>query len=183
MLQRKLYSRQEISDHYRMIHHRWTALSRRLPRVVPMVEQCQATSLAAATGAPLGLVVPNIQVMAMQQGLATFYWALGDRITKELLAVGQIPMIVSLMGVRHALTYTEVDEDEIDLQVVLLLTALRGISRHQRFEDPAYFILKLLDELELEPEFHNKLLHTAISVELTYREDTPYDVSRLTAIY
>jgi hypothetical protein len=183
MFQRKLFNRQEISEQYHMVRHSWIALSYRLPQLIRMVHQCRYAPLALDTGTPLGLVTPDTIGMAMQQGLATFYWALGDRITKELLAIGQLSMIVSLMGIRHALTHTDIEEDEIDLQVVLLLTVLRGISRHQTFEDPALFILKLLDELELDPEFHNKLLHTAISVELTYREDTFRDANRLTAVY
>lgn len=173
---RKEHNRQEIAEHYRTIHHGWTSLCRRMPAIVTMVSASALTVGTHRKGNELGYVTDQRRHIALQQGITTFNWALGDRITKELLAVGQNPMLTSLMGIRQAFTYTEVTSETVDIQTVLLLTVLRGISQVQYFEDRSLFIIKLLDELELDNEFYNKLVETAISVELVYTREAELDV-------
>lgn len=173
---RKEHNRQEIAEHYRTLHHGWSSLCRRIPAITQMISACSLTVGAHRKGNELGYVTDHMRHVALQQGITTFNWALGDRITKELLAVGQNPMLTSLMGIRQAFTYTEVEANTVDVQAVLLLTVLRGISQVQNLEDKSLFIIRLLDELELDNEFYDKLVDTAISVELIYKRESEINV-------
>jgi hypothetical protein len=97
----------------------------------------------------------------LKEGLITFYWVLGESLTTELLQLGQNAMLEVLTTVKEPLLELSPELGPLDLQVVLLLVAIQGITKAQPFESHRECFNSLLKGLPLTPEFYRAALTLA----------------------
>lgn len=163
-LTRKLYTREELMDHYRQLSDPF-ALCRDDREMEQCVKQC--------------LHLPSLILAAFQKGIKkekrlvelignyyTLKVFLGKEVTRELVHIARYQTLSALFGTRQTFMDEMIPGQQVDLQVVVLLTVVRTIAQSQDFEDPSLFTIRLLEELDINDEFREKAIHTAVSAEL-----------------
>ena len=167
MLARTHFSYSSLIQHYQSDHLQasWSALVTKRPqyfRAVWSATQscfCQQMALQKAW---------NLDTLHLhlREGLLTFHWALGERLTTELLAIGQNPMLRSLMTLRESLITEARDVENFDLQTLLLLLVTQEIAQAQTFIAPTVYLQELLEDLYLEREFYTQVETVAVRINL-----------------
>ena len=164
---RKTFHREELKQHFDKTHldNIWSHLIYQRPYYFQAVwvasgcAQCAQQTLAHGW-------CKDSAYLRLRNGLITFHWALGDRITNELMSIGQNPMLAALMGIQEPILDTNNVSETVDLQSVLLLTVVRGIAKAQTFMDQELMMMQLIDELNLGKDLMLAAAETAVKVEL-----------------
>lgn len=164
---RRRFHREEIKQHYQPNHLDcvWANLTHDRPYYFTAVWQtlaskfCQLRMSEEGWGQDEGF-------RRLRNGLITFQWALGHDLTTEVMGIGQIPSLVSLMDIEKPMLDSENVSECVDLQAVLLLVATRGIAYSQTFLDPNLFMVTLLEELDLGSDLTSATTETAVRVDM-----------------
>ena len=167
MLARTLFNYGSLIEHYQPDHLQasWSALVRKRPQYFRAVwsatQSCFCQQIALQKVWNLDTLHLNLR-----DGLLTFHWALGERLTTELLAIGQNPMLRSLMTLRETLIEEASEVNNFDLQTLLLLLVTQEIAQSQTFTSSTVYLQELLEDLHLEKEFYSQVEAIAVRVDL-----------------
>lgn len=167
MLARTLFNCGNLIEHYHpdRLQASWSALVTKRPQYFRAVwsatQSCFCQQMALQKSWNLDTLHLNLR-----DGLLTFHWALGEKLTTELLAIGQNPMLRSLMTLKETLIEEANLVDHFDLQTLLLLLVTQEIAQAQTFVPSTVYLQELLEDLHLEDEFYAQVETIAIRIDL-----------------
>lgn len=171
LFKRRKFTQNEIRSHFdtENLSIQWGKLYKQAPNFMGMVWQANQSELCAAKAQEKNWSADTCHIRLVE-GLTTFHWALGGRITKELVEIGQNPVLCALMDIKEPLLNERLEGDLVDLQAVLLLVATRAVADFQQFEERSLFMIRLLHELELDRGLFEEVCEAAVRVDLVNRE-------------
>lgn len=164
---RRRFHREEMKQHFNSGHLDcvWATLTHERPFYYSAVWRTLASQLCKRKLMEEGWCQDE-GFTRLRNGLITFQWALGHDLTTELIGIGQIPMLISLMDIETPMLDVDNVNECVDLQAVLLLVATRGIAQAQTFLDPNLFMVTLLDELNLGLDLTSVATETAVRADI-----------------
>ena len=171
----RVVTKHQIQEHFchQRIHQYWEQLVLRQPGYFRFIWECARSPQCCQKAQALKLT-PDELHRSLIEGLVTFHWAAGDRITKELIEVGQFPFFISLIEIQTPIIeYIEQsieeacpDQQSVDITTTLIFFVIEQIASEQAIEKDVFFMMRLVDELKLPSYLYQCLTNLIIQLKM-----------------